>query len=263
MNDERQTMNDIGDTKTARSHRPQALPLDILYEDDHLLAVNKQPGIVVHPAYKHPDGSVFNALLWHLQETGVHPHLLQRLDRQTSGVMLVSKSAAAHARVIRAMRLPPPAGLRKEYLAVVHGVPEPPTGEIRCRLGRDPADTRRVVVSETEGKDSTTRYARLSCSPAGDLSLVHCELVTGRMHQVRVHLASRGWPIVGDDVYAALPPRACHGMTRQALHAWRVSLPHPITNAPLVITAPIPEDMARLLAETGLDTGETPVPLGR
>ena len=247
----------------------------VLFEDDHLLAVSKPAGLVSHPSYKHPDGTLFDALIVHLQHTGAHPRLLQRLDKGTSGVMLVSKSMTAHAGVIRAMGRGGSGGVKKEYFAVVHGAPDPASGEVALRLRRDPADTRRVAVSEAEGKESVTRYRVVAVSPrdTGDAvdgresrgtaegrgpqaggpraSLVLCEPLTGRMHQLRVHLAARGWPIVGDPVYG---PGDIEGVTfgRQALHAWRVSLPHPVTGAPLVVTAPVPPDFATLLDHLGL-----------
>jgi 23S rRNA pseudouridine1911/1915/1917 synthase len=219
----------------------------ILFEDDDLLAVDKPAGLVAHPCYKHPDGTLFDALVAHLHGTGVRPRLLQRLDKGTSGVMLVSKSMKAHSLVIRAMGR---GELQKEYLAVVHGVPEPESGEISLRLRRDPGDSRRVAASETDGKASVTRY-RVAAAPAGRATLVLCEPLTGRMHQIRVHLAARGWPIVGDPVYG---PSSAAGaqLGRQALHAWRTSLRHPVTGAPLVVSAPIPSDLQTLLTAAGL-----------
>ena len=248
---------------STRHHAAQPIPLAILFEDEHLLAIDKQAGLVVHPCYKHPDGSIFNALLWHFRGTGVRPHLLQRLDNDTTGVMLVSKTPMAHARIVRAMGIQPPAGLKKEYLAVVRGTPTPPSGEIALRLLRDPSDTRRVLASDTEGKESLTRYATVGTSRSLEWALVRCEPATGRMHQLRVHLAARGWPIAGDAVYGhdagtpageAPEPPAC---ARQALHAWRVSFAHPVTRVPLTIVAPLPGDMQALLSRCGIDT---PVP---
>jgi 23S rRNA pseudouridine1911/1915/1917 synthase len=237
-----------------RRHVPQALPLDVLFEDDDIMAVGKTAGVVAHPSYKHPDGSVFNALLWHLRGTGVHPRLLHRLDKDTSGVMLVSKTMSAHAAMVRAMRPGAAGGVRKEYLAVVRGVPAPPAGEIDLRLRRDPADSRRMTASDTEGQASLTRYATLAPSPEHGVSALLCELVTGRMHQIRVHLAARGWPVVGDPVYGA---GAGPGdlVARQALHAWRVSFTHPVSGAPLVVTAPCPADLRAVLELTGAADG--------
>jgi 23S rRNA pseudouridine1911/1915/1917 synthase len=255
--------------------RPQPLPLEVLFEDEHLLVVNKPAGIVVHPSYMHPDATLFNAMLWHLnvgsaealphrcstRPADITPRLLHRLDRDTSGVVLVSKTKPAHATIVRAMRA---GGVRKEYLAVVQGVPRPASGTITLRLRRDPSDTRRVAVAESEGKESVTRYETLSTPDTGlrtpddarqsALSLVRCELVTGRMHQIRVHLAARGWPIVGDEVYGCATGLETGGPTfqRQALHAWRVSLSHPVTGVPLVIVAPVPDDMRALIEAADL-----------
>jgi 23S rRNA pseudouridine1911/1915/1917 synthase len=258
--------------------RPQPLALQVLFEDEHLLAVNKPPGIVVHPSYKHPDATLFNAVLWHLNGSAealphrcstrpadITPRLLHRLDRDTSGVVLVSKTKPAHAAIVRAMRA---GALRKEYLAVVQGVPRPASGTIALRLQRDPSDTRRVAIAESDGKESVTRYETLSVSTRQSaLSLVRCELVTGRMHQIRVHLGARGWPIVGDRVYGCATGLKTGGPTiqnwaggaggatefpRQALHAWRVSLSHPVTGASLVIVAPVPDDMRALIEAADL-----------
>jgi 23S rRNA pseudouridine1911/1915/1917 synthase len=235
-----------------RRERPQAqpLPLDVLCEDEHLLAVNKPPGMVVHPAYKHAEGTLFNALLWHVREGDsrasppqIVPRLLGRLDKDTSGVVLVSKTLATHTALVRAVH----AGeIRKEYLAIVRGVPMPSSGTISRPLQRDRADLRRVVESPG-GKESTTRYERLASDTDGRCSLVRCELVTGRMHQIRVHLASRGWPIVGDRVYGPAPSPQEQAFPRQALHAWRLSLAHPITHARLAIEAPVPDDMLAVI----------------
>jgi 23S rRNA pseudouridine1911/1915/1917 synthase len=130
--------------------------------------------------------------------------------------------------------------IRKEYLAVTEGIPEPPAGTIALPLARDPADRRRVVATP-DGARSETRYELLSS--IGGRSVVRCELVTGRTHQIRVHLSARGWPIVGDRAYGL----ADEGIARQALHAWRISLPHPRTAAPLAAQAPLPHDIAGLL----------------
>ncbi len=236
--------------------QPEEMPLRVLFEDDHLLAIDKPPGIVVHPSYKHAAGTLFNALLWHVGEA-CRPRLLNRLDKDTSGIVLVSKTKAAHAAVIRAMRA---GSVKKEYLAIVRGIPRPSAGTIALKLRRDARDLRRVTVSKSEGKDSLTRYETLSISSASRLALVRCELETGRMHQIRVHLAARGWPIVGDRVYG--PPVATWdpasagfdpaAFPRHALHAWRLTLPHPTTGAPLVIVAPIPDDLKALMRRRGL-----------
>jgi 23S rRNA pseudouridine1911/1915/1917 synthase len=231
---------------------PEAIPLDVLYEDEDLLAVNKPAGVVAHPSYRHPSGTLVNALLAHTPT----PHLVHRLDKQTSGVILVVKHRPAHAAVQRAMGRN---DVRKEYLAVVVGRPTPRRGTIDVALDRDPWDRRRVTVRDRGGMPAVTKYERLAVSPP--VALVGCHLVTGRMHQIRVHLSARKWPIVGDPTYGprTFPrfddPKAeasVRAFPRQALHAWRIELRHPTTGRELAIEAPIPEDLQRLMTDTGL-----------
>jgi 23S rRNA pseudouridine1911/1915/1917 synthase len=217
---------------------PEELGLDVVFEDEHLLAINKPPGVVVHPTYKHTSKTVLNAVLWRLRDRpAARPGVLTRLDKDTSGLVLVALSPAVHATVQRDAH----AGrVRKQYLAVVEGVPRPARGVIQLALGRDPADRRRVSV-RPDGASSETRYQVVSSD--GTRSVISCELVTGRTHQIRVHLASSGWPIVGDRTYGS--PSLL--IPRQALHAWRMELPHPVTGEPLNIEAPPPQDLDGLL----------------
>ena len=235
---------------TARRGPPEPEPigLTVLYEDEHLIAVDKPPATVVHPTYKNWSGTLLNGLLWHLREsrTGRHgdlePRIVTRLDKGTSGVVLVAVTAEIHARIQRdttARRV------RKQYLAIVRGVPEPVRGSIALPLARSVVDRRRVVV-DPSGQESRTDYELLYQSR--DMSLVRCELVTGRTHQIRVHMAARGWPLVGDVVYGVPDQR----ISRQALHAWRVTLPHPMTRQVLELEATLPADMRSILP-TGAD----------
>lgn len=220
--------------------QPEAQELDILFEDDALLALNKPAGVVVHPSYKHAAGTLFNGILGHLGHTGPTgddtPRLVHRLDKDTSGVLLVSKQVAVHRVLQRAMG---DGRAAKMYLAVVHGTPRPIQGAITLPLGVDQRDRRRVAVQDN-GSPSETRYERIACGDG--VSLLRCTLVTGRMHQIRVHLAASGWPIVGDQVYG----RPADGFPRQALHAWRLSLPHPVSGEPVRLEAPLPPDIAEL-----------------
>jgi 23S rRNA pseudouridine1911/1915/1917 synthase len=207
-------------------------------------------------------GTLMNALLWHAGNwpDGQRPSLVGRLDRLTSGIVLIAKTAALHAALQRAMTSP---ACEKDYLALVYGRVEPERGDIGLRLGRDRTDRRKVVASGSSGAHSLTRFERLAHAVAPDvgLSLVRCRLVTGRTHQIRVHLAARGWPIVGDPVYGeprwqrVLEPElstTLSAFARQALHAWRLSLPHPVTGARVVLEAPLPADLQDLLAAVGL-----------
>jgi 23S rRNA pseudouridine1911/1915/1917 synthase len=239
----------------------QEMPLSVLYEDEHFLALNKPPGVVAHPAPGHREGTLINALLWRAQgwTEGQRPGLVSRLDRDTSGVMMVIKAPSVHYRLARALKAP---GAEKEYLAVAYGpAPFGPLGQgrIDLKIDRDPADLKRRIVSKTSGRDSVTLYQPLQES-AG-LTLLRCRLITGRTHQIRVHLQAAGMPIVGDPLYGE--PRwkgiadpeiaaACRDFPRQALHAWRVAFVHPMTGESLEIVAPVPEDLAGLLAAAGL-----------
>jgi 23S rRNA pseudouridine1911/1915/1917 synthase len=214
---------------------PEELDLVVLYEDGALIAVDKPAGMVVHPTYKNWSGTLLNGLLWRVRGRGVTPSIVTRLDKGTSGVVLAALTREVHARVQRDGA----AGhIGKEYLAVVRGTP-PPRGTIVLPLARSAEDRRRVVVAEG-GRYCETRYELLST--VNDQSVVRCELVTGRTHQIRVHLAARGWPILGDATYGEP-----HGtIARPALHAWRITLPHPATGAPLRIEAPVPPDFERI-----------------
>jgi 23S rRNA pseudouridine1911/1915/1917 synthase len=223
-----------------RRVRPAAepVPIDVVYEDGDLLVVNKPAGVVAHPTYKQTTGTLLNHVLWHVRDRGpLVPGILTRLDKDTSGLMIVALSSGVHA---AAQRDAAAGRIRKEYLAVVSTAPVPRTGTVTLPLARDPLDRRRVMPAPA-GAPSETRYEVLSTSAQG--TLVRCELVTGRTHQIRVHLSASGWPIVGDRVYGAPDER----IARQALHAWRVSMPHPVTRVALTFEAPPPADFAALL----------------
>ena len=236
--------------------------LEVLYEDAELIAIDKPAGLVVHPTYRHTSQTLMNALLWHARgwPAPQRPSLVSRLDKLTSGVILVAKTATAHAALQRAMAAN---DSEKDYLAVVYGRVNVARGEIDLRLGKDRGDRRKVVASATAGAESLTRFERIArvAAPRAGLSLLRCRLVTGRTHQIRVHLAARGWPLVGDPAYGE--PRSTEivdpvlaatlrAFPRQALHAWRVAFTHPITRARLTIEAPVPGDIAALLDAAGL-----------
>jgi 23S rRNA pseudouridine1911/1915/1917 synthase len=219
--------------------KPEALPLDIIFEDDNLMVVNKPAGQISHPAFRNTTGTLINALLAHAAGRWT-PALVNRLDKNTSGLVLVSKTGSVHAALQIAMYR---SAVEKDYLAIVLGRPTPARGTIDLGLDRDPWDRRRVMVRDRGGQPSVTRYARLSTVSAGKLSLVRCRLITGRTHQIRVHLAAKKWPILGDPVYGVKDPR----IKRQALHAWRLAFVHPHTRQRVEFVAPMPADMANLL----------------
>ena len=248
---------------------PEAAALDVLYEDAHLLVVNKPAGLVAHPTYGHPTGTLLNALLWHARDwpPGQRPTIVGRLDRLTSGVTIVARTRAVHSGLQRAM-----SSACKHYLAIVYGTVSARKGRIEVPVRRDPSDRRRVIASPGNGLPSATAFERLACAdaPPVGLSLLNCQLMTGRMHQIRVHLASRGWPIVGDAIYGA--PRwremreptvieVIRTLSRQALHARAIVIRHPVTGAVLRVEAPLPDDLLALMTSCGLSAHECSAPL--
>ena len=256
----------------------QDIPLSILFEDSDLLVLDKPAGLVVHPAVGHRDGTLVNALLHRSKEwagPADRPGLVHRLDKDTSGVLVVAKTELAMAKLGKAMK---DRCLEKEYLAVVYGSPEIRKGRIDFGILRDPRDRKRMAASKSAGRPSTTFYEILSESSGSraGLSLLRCRLVTGRTHQIRVHLKAIHLPIVGDPVYGAARWKglkdealreACRAFPRQALHAWRLSLTHPASGTPLTVVAPVPTDIADLLRAAGLTapsiTGPEPAPSER
>lgn len=256
----------IADLQPRSKPSAQAMDLDVLYEDDDLLALNKPAGLVVHPSYKNADGTLMNGVLERARTwpEGSRPGLLGRLDKLTSGVIVIAKRPAVHAALQRAMDA---RRIDKEYAALVWGRPSPLRGTIDLALDRDPWDRRRITVTDRGGQPAVTKYERLSVAggnPSGlpAFSSVRLRLITGRTHQIRVHLSARGWPIVGDAVYgkkrkggeATPAEEVAYAFPRQALHAWRMSLRHPTTNEPIVIVAPLPADMLKLAGHLGLPT---------
>ncbi|HEY7289732.1 MAG TPA: RluA family pseudouridine synthase [Vicinamibacterales bacterium] len=229
--------------------------MNILYEDDELLAVDKPAGMVVHPTYKNRSGTLLDALLGRVAA----PSIVGRLDRLVSGIVIVAKGAEAHARLQRAMT---DTSCEKSYVAVVAGLVQPDRGSIDLGIRVDPADRRRVIVSETGGAASLTSFERIASAASAALgtslqtySLARCRIFTGRRHQIRAHLAARGWPIVGDPIYGTL----IETFPRIALHAHRASFTHPATGAALAIESPLPSDLMMLLSRLGLgDATETP-----
>lgn len=230
-----------------RRPQPEEGPLSILFEDDAVVVLDKPAGIVVHPTYKNTTGTLLNAILWRYRDRAANqPGILTRLDKDTSGIVVVALTATLHAAMQRDMG----AGrTKKEYLAIVCGVPDPLQGRIALPLGRS-AEDRRVVVVRDDGAPCETLYDVVTRTPGEQhaMSVVRCELVTGRTHQIRVHLAASGWPIVGDRVYG----QESASMSRQALHAWRVTFPHPTTRDAITVTAPIPDDITALTRRAGL-----------
>jgi 23S rRNA pseudouridine1911/1915/1917 synthase len=234
----------------------QDLPVEILFEDEDLVVIDKPAGLVVHPAAGHPDQTLVNALLFHVRDlSGVggelRPGIVHRLDKDTSGVMVVAKHDDAHRKLTAAWNSD---RVRKEYLALVYGTPAPERGTIDAPVGRDPRDRKRMAVVTT-GRNAITDYE--IAERLRHVSLVRCRLRTGRTHQIRVHMKHIGHPIVGDPVYSGpqwrgIPDkkiqRALASMTRQALHAARLTFVHPRSGESVTVEAKMPADMRELLA---------------
>ncbi|MCU0987850.1 MAG: RluA family pseudouridine synthase [Acetobacteraceae bacterium] len=237
----------------------QAMELAVLHEDAHLIVLDKPAGLVVHPAPGNLDGTLVNALLAHAGEDlpviggAVRPGIVHRLDKDTSGVMVVAKSDRAHQALSEAFAA---RDLERVYLALVWGVPAEAEFRIEAPIGRHPVDRKRMAVTP-KGKPAATRVRLLRAHGAA-VSLVACRLETGRTHQIRVHLAHAGHPLVGDPVYLRRLPAAAKtlapalsaaltGLPRQALHAAVLGFTHPVTGEAMRFETPLPPDMAGLV----------------
>jgi len=235
---------------------PQDIPLVIPYEDEHLIVVDKPAGMVVHPAAGNPDGTLVNALLHHCRGrlsgiSGVaRPGIVHRIDKDTSGLLVVAKSDAAHEGLSAQFA---DHSIERVYRAVANGHPQPPAGTIDERVGRSDANRKKMAVLPKEssrGKRAVTHYKSLE--RLDSCALLECRLETGRTHQVRVHLASIGHPLVGDPVYgrtsSQLRPLLRElGFQRQALHAAVLGFIHPVTGEHLSFASELPTDMRRLI----------------
>ncbi|HLY88216.1 MAG TPA: RluA family pseudouridine synthase [Acetobacteraceae bacterium] len=246
--------------------QPQSIPFPILYEDADLIVLDKPAGLVVHPAPGNEDGTLVNALLAHCgdQFTGIgderRPGIVHRLDKDTSGLMVVAKTQLANNALTAAFAA---RDLDRAYLALVWGLPSPLEGDIEGDIGRDKRDRKRMAVVTRNGKPALTHY-RVLRAWASSVSLLECRLATGRTHQIRVHLASRGHPVVGDPLYLRRVPAVARSLPepirhplldfpRQALHAARLGFVHPRTGEPLEFSTEVPADMAEILSSLDRD----------
>ncbi|PHQ71120.1 MAG: RNA pseudouridine synthase [Sneathiella sp.] len=239
---------------------PEDIPLDIVFEDAHLIVINKPAGMVVHPAAGNWTGTLVNALLFHCADSlsgigGVkRPGIVHRIDKETSGLMVVAKTDAAHQGLATLFEKH---DIERNYKAVVWGRVYPPSGDIETNIGRDPHNRKRMAVVDGGGKTASTHYELVE--NFSDIAcLVQCVLKTGRTHQIRVHMAHISYPLVGDPVYTRpklsrtkeLPEsrrNAIQEFRRQALHAESLGFVHPITDKPLKFVAEFPNDMKRLI----------------
>ena len=221
--------------------QPENIPLEVLFEDDDLLVLNKPAGLVVHPGAGNQSHTIVNALLHHCTNlSGIggkeRPGIVHRLDKETSGCLAIAKNDAAHQDLSRqfAQRV-----VQKIYLALVVGTLKRLRGTIEAPIGRHPVQRKKMAVAPTRGRVAKTDYRVLQSR--GGVSLVECEIHSGRTHQIRVHLHYIGHPVIGDSLYGKRPPAA----PRQMLHAWKLGFTHPRTNERLFFEAPIPEDFRR------------------
>ncbi len=219
---------------------PEPIPLDILYEDDHILAINKPPGMVVHPAPGHWTGTFVNALLAHCEKVipsvdPLRPGIVHRLDKNTSGVLLAAKTLPAHQQLIEAFSQ---RRIEKLYLAICCG--RPPNGVIQAPIGRHPVHRQEMAVL-TDGREAISEVQTAAFNDR--LSLVLVRPKTGRTHQIRVHLKHIGCPVLGDPVYGNERLNQSLNPERQLLHAYRLDFAHPITGARIHLSAPIPNDL--------------------
>ena len=232
----------LTDPSSAEQPVPTEGPLDILYEDEDMVLVNKQPGILIHPSHGHFDDTIGNYLMWHWRQrgegSGFHP--VHRLDKGTSGLLIVAKHPHGQEKLKNQLHT---GAFRRRYLAVCEGHPQPEEGIIDAPIA--PAQGSLIAREiRSDGQPSRTRYRVLSTH--GPRALIELELETGRTHQIRVHMAHTGHPLTGDFLYGT-EDRVL--ISRPALHSWNVDLTHPITGKVLTFTAPLPEDMQALLKQ--------------
>ncbi len=238
---------------------PEDIPLAILHEDADLIVIDKPAGLVVHPAAGHASGTLVNALLFHCKDLSgiggvLRPGIVHRLDKDTSGVMVATKSDRAHAALTAAFAAKSrgePGTLERTYLAITSPAPPMKAGTLRTLHGRHPVDRKRFSSKVTSGKPAVTHYEVVE--KLHDAALVRFRLETGRTHQIRVHAADHGWPLVGDPVYGHKPRDArlaevARALGRQALHAATLAFDHPVTGERLSFTAPLPADFQAALA---------------
>lgn len=226
---------------------PQAIPLEILYEDAAIIVVNKPKGMVVHPAPGHAEGTLVNALLHHCPDLagigGVRrPGIVHRLDKETSGLMVVAKSEAAHRALVQALK---ERRVSRQYLAIVHGIPSVSAGTIDAPIGRHPRHRQKMAVLAAGGREAITHFRVLEAFER--FSLLELSLATGRTHQIRVHLAHIGHPVAGDTRYGPRRPELFDD--GQALHAFRLRFAHPTTGEPLTFEAPPPPRFLEVLEQ--------------
>lgn len=225
---------------------PENIPLDIIYEDDDLLVVNKPKGMVVHPSAGHYSGTLVNALLYHCAGnlSGINgvlrPGIVHRIDMDTTGSLVVCKNDFSHNSLAEQLKIH---SISRRYRAIVHGVMKEDEGTVEAPIGRHPVDRKKMAVNYKNGKEAVTHYRVLE--HFRQYTYIECQLETGRTHQIRVHMASIGYPLLGDAVYG--PSRCPFKLQGQTLHAQVLGFLHPRTGAYMEFEAPLPEYFSELL----------------
>ena len=236
----------------------QEIPLEVIYEDNDLLVINKPAGMVVHPAAGNYEGTLVNALLAHCKESlsgiggVVRPGIVHRLDKETSGLMVIAKNDEAHKGLSAQFAVH---SLERCYLALIWGSLKPLNGMIENQIGRSPVNRKKMAVVKSGGKRAETHYRTVGIYANGSLSLVECSLKTGRTHQVRVHMTALGHPLIGDKTYGKIPAgvrkntllQKAVNFPRQALHSYKMSFEHPIANRLMRFEIPLPADMQSVI----------------
>jgi len=235
---------------------PEAIPLDIIFEDDDLIVINKPPGVVVHPGAGHSRHTLVNALLHHCHTlSGIggkeRPGIVHRLDKETSGCLVIAKNDETHRSLSEQFAA---RTVEKIYLNLASGTFRKPAGSIDEKIGRHPVHRQRMSVSPERGRTARTDYRVLAAG--GGFSLVECRLHSGRTHQIRVHLHHIGHPVVGDKVYGR---KASGHHARQMLHAWKLGFTHPRSKEWKAFEAPLPNDFRELMAHAGIEESSGPI----
>ncbi len=230
--------------------QPENIPLDIIYEDDDVVVVNKARGMVVHPAAGNYSGTLVNALLYHCHNLSgingvIRPGIVHRLDKDTSGIMICAKNDAAHLSLSKQIQ---EKTAQRTYLAVVRGNIKTDSGVIETLIARDKADRKKMAVVKDDGRNAITEYEVLE--RFGKYTIVRCKLRTGRTHQIRVHMGYLGYPLVGDPKYS--PMKTPFAIQGQALHSQTLEFTHPRTGERLRFEAPLPEDMHKIVTRLRL-----------
>ena len=238
---------DIPEIGNSAAPEAEEFSFELLYEDDFMAIINKPAGIVVHPAPGNPDGTVVNAILSRYPELrsaelpdGSRPGIVHRLDKDTSGCLAIARTPAAQSKLCEAFA---ERETGKIYLALTAGIPQEKKGRIENLIGRHPVNRQKMAIVERNGKTAVSEYEVIAEGMLNKVktALVKVRIYTGRTHQIRVHLASLGCPVLGDELYGGA--KVCSSVPRQMLHAWKLKVPHPVSGEMIKVQAPIPEDI--------------------